>query len=744
MRRRYGCVPPLAVAPSAFGSIALKSIFASLFPASMLKYSRAPLKGFTLCLGTSVQCSRVIDSPSHSSYFGRRYSVRATIETSRKSRSRRTRVWAPICWISGLLLGLACIAGVHANTFIIVGYDGLPDAGTCTLAQAINAANAANGVDPASYGSLTPAGSCPGAGAGANVIGVVIPTVTLTTIDNYWYGPNALPPIASAIYISSSNFTTIRAVHTGDPTPTTANAFRLFYVSGGLDGELPAGSLTISYATLQGGYAKGGGSLLGGGGAGMGGAIFNQGTLVLKYVSLLGNVAQGGVTSGFLSASAGGGMGQDGNALGGGGFGGGLGGSFGGSGGSGGSFSGGDASGGGGGGFGGAGADGGNGTDFHGGAGGGLGGLGGAGSGYLNMTLIYYGGPAGDGGGGTASNGNFGVGAGGRFGSGGAGGLAGGNDQYGGGGGGVGGGGGGGVQCGAGGGFGGGGGYGLGSGGFGGGCGLARGPYICSGDSGFGAGGGVGQSSSITGGAGSGMGGAIFNHAGTIYLLNVTATGNTAIGGVGAIYSAPPPANGSGLGAVLFNLNGSVTIDFSTLAGNFLSVNNAQADSKGPEDGTVYSLAYGNKIQDGSASSATLTIHNSIVYGTQADGGLHSDVSVNVVNGAHTNASNLVYAGNNFVGKSYTVAGVTQTGTSPGTVDPSLGPLSLYFQTPVLPIGSISPAYNAAPSCKEADGATTLGDDARSTTRPYAGLCDVGAYEFNGDYIFADGAEVKL
>lgn len=53
-------------------------------------------------------------------------------------------------------------------------------------------------------------------------------------------------------------------------------------------------------------------------------------------------------------------------------------------------------------------------------------------------------------------------------------------------------------------------------------------------------------------------------------------------------------------------------------------------------------------------------------------------------------------------------------------------------------------AYSAAPSCIEADGATTLFDDERATPRPYGGVCDVGAYEFDGDYIFADGAEVKL
>jgi hypothetical protein len=608
-----------------------------------------------------------------------------------------------------LLLGFACIAGVHANTAIIVGYDGPPDATTCTLAQAINAANAHNFLDPELYGSLTPAGNCPGAGIGTNLIGISIPTITLTTIDNYWYGPNALPPIASNIFIlPTTYFTTIRAVHTGDPTPTTANAFRLFYVSGGLSG-LPAGALTLGDLVLQGGYAKGGDSGSGGGGAGMGGAIFNQGYLSLKYVSLIGNTARGGTATGG-DVNGGGGMGQDGISDNGGGFGGALGANYGGAGGAGGSGV------GSGGGFVG-GSDGGTGSPDNGAPGGGKGGLGGQGDN----------GAAGDGGGGAKGFG-LGAGFGGAFGIGGS---------FSGGGGGVGGGG---ARAGGGGGFGGGGGgaaislsYFGSQGGFGGGNGVpSQGP------SGFGGG---YNGYDPTGGAG--MGGAIFNHAGTVYLLNVTASSNAANGGANSC-SSPTCSNASSLGAVLFNLNGSVTIDFSTLAGNTLSGNNAQGDSKGPEDGTVYSLAYGNKIQDGTASSATLTIHNSIVHGTQADGGLHSDVSVNVVNGVQTNASNLVYAGNNFVGKSYTVTGVTQAGTSPGTVDPLLGSLSLYFQTPVLPIGSNSPAYNAAPSCIEADGATTLFDDARATPRPYAGLCDVGAYEFDGDYIFADGADVKL
>jgi hypothetical protein len=623
----------------------------------------------------------------------------------------------------------------HAQD-IIVTYDGAPSGTTCTLAQAINAANAANGFAAANYGSSTPAGNCAGAVAGANTIQLDgVATVTLTTIDNYWYGPNALPPIASAIsIIGMGQVTTIRAVHAGDPVPTTANAFRLLYVSGGL--EIPvnaasAPSLTITNAVLQGGYAKGGDSRTGGGGAGMGGAIFNQGSVTLRNVLLIGNTAQGGAVNVSLSAavSGGGGMGQDADNSHGGGFGGDLGNSYGGSGGF--TLL----------GYGGAGGGGGfiSGSDGPrvyaepGGAGGGKGLLGGVG----DNGSPFLGGAPGDGGGGSAfdyTNSHAQAEAGGRFSKGGT------DGQGPAGGGGVGGGGGGSLGIGQ-----------NGGGGFGGGsggtlcCGSAGGGFGGGGGNGVGGfGGGMDDDASTTGGAG--MGGAIFNHAGTVSLLNVSATGNGASGGAGQCSTC----TGSGLGAVLFNLNGAVTIDFSTLAGNTLSGNNAQADSKGPEDGTVYSIAYGNKIEDGTASSATLTIHNSIVHGTRADGGAHSDVNANVVNGANANTSALIYAGNNFIGQSYGVAAVAQTGTSPSNADPKLGSLSLYLgpanpnPTPVLAIGSNSPAYDTAPSCLEADESTTLTNDILATARPQFGQCDVGAYEFDGDYIFADGTEGKL
>ena len=658
----------------------------------------------------------------------------------------RQRKWKTIRAVSGsilraaiILLNIGWIVAVHAN--VLVTDDGTPTASTCTLAQAINAANDANGVAPSSYGSATPPGNCATPESGANTITLDIPTVTLATADNYWYGPNALPPIASTIVISCMG-TTIRAVHTGDPIPTTANAFRLFYISGGM--ELPTGSLTILNAVLQGGYAKGGDSNAGGGGAGMGGAIFNQGSLTLSSVSLVGNTAQGGSTNVGLDTFGGGGMGQDGGSFDGGGFGGAIGtpgpdliyGGYR-------SVGSGLGAGGGGGGF----ISGSNAGATYlrdGGTGGGNGGLGGAGG----NSDVNAGGSPGDGGGGSAVSGSHGIGGyGGYFGSGGDLNLS----LAGGGGGGVGGGGGGTMSGGGGGG--GGGGFGGGGGGVG---------DTGGGGGGFGGGGGAGGSSSATGvggfgggydsmklnaTGGAGMGGGIFNHAGMVHLLNVTATRNAANGGAGSA-SCSPPCNGSGLGAVLFNLNGTVTIDFSTLAGNSLANSNGTISS---EDGSVYSLAFGNDISTGSATSATLKINNSIVYGTQVDAaGLGDDVVVNLI-GANADTASVVYSGTNIVHGVFRQIGVTASGTSPSNSDPLLGALSLYAEPPgfgtdtlVLPIGSNSPAYNAAPNCLEADGTTIIGVDARTTSRPYAGLCDVGAYEFDGDYIFADGAEVKL
>ncbi len=141
-------------------------------------------------------------------------------------------------------------------------------------------------------GSLADAINQANAATGPHIITLAVNAVYSYTLpDNFWYGPNALPPIASDVTIEGNGATLQRA---------TGNRLRFFYV--GADPNNPAttnynspgaGKLTLRHLTLTNGLALGGDG--GGGGAGMGGAIFNQGILVLDSVSLTGNTAQGGM-----------------------------------------------------------------------------------------------------------------------------------------------------------------------------------------------------------------------------------------------------------------------------------------------------------------------------------------------------------------------------------------------------------------------------------------------------------------
>src|SRR6516225_9744730 len=71
----------------------------------------------------------------------------------------------------------------------------------------------------------------------SNIINLTQSTYTLTTINNFWYGPDGLPAISSNLTINGNGATIQRA--------SFADNFRLFYVSGGFDG-LAAGNLTLN------------------------------------------------------------------------------------------------------------------------------------------------------------------------------------------------------------------------------------------------------------------------------------------------------------------------------------------------------------------------------------------------------------------------------------------------------------------------------------------------------------------
>ena len=129
-------------------------------------------------------------------------------------------------------------------------------------------------------------------------------TYSLGAAHNYWYGPNALPPIATTITIEGNG----AVLQATDPT-----RLRFFFIGGPLNGEFftpGPGNLTLRNLTLTGGRQNGGGSPGGGGGAGMGGALFNQGTLVLNSVTMNGNTATGGSSDTGGALPGGGGMGQ--------------------------------------------------------------------------------------------------------------------------------------------------------------------------------------------------------------------------------------------------------------------------------------------------------------------------------------------------------------------------------------------------------------------------------------------------
>jgi hypothetical protein len=136
------------------------------------------------------------------------------------------------------------------------------------------------------------------AAGGTNTITLTAPTTSpyvLTAVDNTTDGANGLPVIAKKdiLTIFGNGDTIERSTASGTPD------FRLFDVASGA-------SLTLENLTLQNGLASGSGS------AADGGAIYNQGTLVLSAVAVQNNVAQGsGVTSGsnkYAVPAAGGGI----------------------------------------------------------------------------------------------------------------------------------------------------------------------------------------------------------------------------------------------------------------------------------------------------------------------------------------------------------------------------------------------------------------------------------------------------
>lgn len=455
-----------------------------------------------------------------------------------------------------------------------------------------------------------------------------------TTVDSTEFGP-------SAFFLYNRSLTIDGSGHGISIARDTAQApFRLFDIDA-------TSSLTLKGLTLRNGSARGGSSFGGGGALGAGGAIFNQGTLVIANCTLTQNAAQGGSGDvGTGSASGGAGVGADV-----------------------------------------AGEDG--------------GGPNGAAAGSPPRNAGF------GGGGGTAKGsnedgGNGGFGGGGGTGSG--------------------------TGVGGGGGF---GGFGAGGGGN---------AYV-KGIGGFGGGQSGGDiDHPPAGGGGAGMGGAIFNDAGSVTLTNVTFYKNTATGGNTAYAALLNGAggNGSGYGGAIFNYAGSLSLGFVTLSANITATGTGGVGGSA-DGGAIYSYGDSNcGINDGNlcaGGAATLALLNSIAAHST---GAVNDIVVDATKGSSSvdaaSSGNLVM----------TSSGVPSLAIV-SHVDPKLGSPSPYAPTlapATLPIAQTSPAYNAATSCAVDNKGTLAVTDERGVSRPQltsTSACDIGAYEYDGDYIFANG-----
>ncbi|MGJ8670375.1 MAG: hypothetical protein ACSHXK_12855, partial [Oceanococcus sp.] len=238
-----------------------------------------------------------------------------------------------------LALGLIALPAQAATITVTTTAIDTAEDNECSLIEAIDNANAdANdgsvGED-ATYPNIEyPSHDDCAAGNGADIIELQTDASYTFTAPNqggdaapasyrfFWYGPNALPAIASDITIEGNGATIER---------TGNSIFRFFYVGADplnastLGYTSPgAGKLTLKNLTLKNGLARGGSANVGGAGAGMGGAIFSQGNVSLDSVTLDGNSAEGGSIVRACCWTGGAGMGANATNASGSGFGGGF------------------------------------------------------------------------------------------------------------------------------------------------------------------------------------------------------------------------------------------------------------------------------------------------------------------------------------------------------------------------------------------------------------------------------------
>jgi hypothetical protein len=150
--------------------------------------------------------------------------------------------------IPAYLGGLALLSSVCATAQTTINVTSADQVSTtdCTLSNAIASSNTAAVV-----------GGCTLTGSGAPyTIQLQNQTYTMASVDNYWYGPNAMPPIATNIIIEGNG--AMLAI-----TDSTIVRLRFFYVGADPDAVATlgfntpgAGRLTLRNLTLTGGRQR--------------------------------------------------------------------------------------------------------------------------------------------------------------------------------------------------------------------------------------------------------------------------------------------------------------------------------------------------------------------------------------------------------------------------------------------------------------------------------------------------------
>ena len=458
-------------------------------------------------------------------------------------------------------------------------------------------------------------------------------TILLTNIGDGTFGPSAL--LVSNQTVTIDGGTNGIVISQGIGANSLTGGMRLFYIASN-------GNLTLKNLTLSGGLAQGGNSYIGGGAAGLGGAVVNAGVLQVVQSTLTANQARGG-SSGILGTGPGGGGGLGGGD--------GLQSLFG----------------------------------YGGGPNGGLpstqNGIGGFGGGGGALSYVANGGFGGGGGGGNGVN--------------------------------------------------------VALGGFGGGGGYAS----LAGYGGFGG----GDKGSNVGGGGAGFGGAVFNYGGTVLVTNSTLAGNLAQGGIVHLLDAVVIANanlirnpsqvggagaGSGMGGAIFNLNGRVAMLNTTVASN-------TAPQGG---GAIYSLGdNGIDTQSGPAlpatalpaNAASIILNNTILAGsTDGAGNRVSDFIQNLNDSGNGGGNGYVTSGggSNLIvsnGVNYPFEGGIIVSNNPllGSLANNGGP------TPTMALLSGSPAIGAGSLLPIAIGAIFYDQRGLGYPRLANYKVSVGAFE---------------